>query len=112
MTMYRIEAVVHYAIAENKIVSPYWAAGIGGSWNDEFETYPGISLETSRHPNGFFSPVIRGYIGSELNIFDFIYADVNVGYEMVGPYLFAENKKYFPYLENVIFGFSLGTYVF
>jgi hypothetical protein len=47
-----------------------------------------------------------------LNVFDFFYGDLKIGYEIIGPYIFAHDKKNYPYAQNILIGLSIGTYIF
>ncbi len=102
----RIESRIRYDLINLKLLVPYWAAGIGYSWGLEIEEAQG------RNEYNIKSPVLRGYIGSELNLFDFCYADFKIGYEMIGPYFFLNHKEYFPYVHNFVVSFSVGTIIF
>jgi hypothetical protein len=119
---YKTEAAVQYNLYTTRLVVPYWSLGIGYAWGHETEDiqemyFNEIFNRTESRPVGrneyrIASPVLRGYAGCELNVFDFAYADLKIGYEAIGPYFAAHNKEYFPYGENVIIDFSLGTYIF
>lgn len=105
-----IEAIAHYNFIENHLAIPYWAFGIGYSWGKERE-YINVPVNEDNEYR-ISSPVFRGYLGCELNLFDFLFADIKLGYEPIGPYLSAHNKKYFPYGQNFLFILSVGTYIF
>jgi hypothetical protein len=105
--LHSIEAITHYNFIENHLAIPYWAFGIGYSWGKEVTS---IGFEGKEYR--ISSPVFRGYLGCELNLFDFLFVDIKIGYEPIGPYLSAHNKKYFPYGQNFLFILSVGTYIF
>jgi hypothetical protein len=119
----RIESIVQYDFFTTmRLILPNWGIGIGYAWGEEHETIQEIYFNEPLHQTDIRSiesytykiksPVLRGYIGCHFNFFDFTYADLKIGYEMIGPYLSAHNKKHFPYGENILFGLSLGTYIF
>lgn len=109
--VYKTEAIVHYNFAAKRLVFPYWAVGIGYAWGHETEDLQEIdSLGMNEYR--IASPVLRGYVGCEINVFDFAYMDLKLGYEAIGPYLAAHNKQYYPYGQNVLLGISFGTYIF
>lgn len=119
----RIESIVQYDFFTTmRLILPNWGIGIGYAWGEEHETIQEIYFNEALHQTDIRiiesytykikSPVLRVYGGCNLNFFDFTYADLKIGYEMIGPYLSAHNKKHFPYGENILFGLSLGTYIF
>lgn len=118
----RIESRIRYDIINLKLLIPYWSVGLGYSWGLETEEIqepyfdpifnrPDSKL-IARNEYDIKSPILRGYIGSEFNLFDFCYADFKIGYEMIGPYLFLNHKEYFPYVHNFLISFSIGTFIF
>ncbi len=107
--VYKTEAIVHYNFAAKRLVIPYWAVGIGYAWGHETED---LQDSTGMNEHRIASPVLRGYVGCEFNVFDFAYMDLKLGYEAIGPYLAAHNKQYYPYGQNMLLGISFGTYIF
>ena len=101
--LYRIEASARYNFSERNITIPYWGAGVGYAWGHEtFE-------ENERKIR---APVLRAYLGGEINCLDFFHADLRLGYEPIGPQLFFKNKENVHYLQNIILECSFGTYIF
>ncbi len=122
MKLKRVEAGFRYDLYNLKLLVPYWAAGIGYAWGREREEirapyYDPVRNRYDSRPVGqneyqVSAPVLRGYIGSELNLFDFCSIDVSFGYEMLGTYMTLRHKEYFPYAHNFLISLSLGTFIF
>ncbi len=123
--LHRIEAIVRYDFFKRKFLIPYWAVGAGYAWGQEHEMFRVLYYDSywnrfDTHPAegvpdpyySISSPVLRGYLGGELNIFDFCYIDLMFCYETIGPYLFLHNRHYFPYAQNFMVNFSCGTFIY
>lgn len=89
---------------------PYWSIGAGYCWGEEIDQRWQSPYTTEEYD--IISPLVRIYAGSELNVFDFFYGDLKIGYEIIGPYHFAHNNKNYPYAQNITIGLSLGTFIF
>lgn len=120
--LYRIEASARYNFSERNITIPYWGAGVGYAWGYEREILQGrVYNANSRqweyetignNERKIRAPVLRAYLGGEINCFDFFHADLRLGYEPIGPQLFFKNKENFHYLQSIILECSFGTYIF
>jgi len=109
----KLEGIAQFNFTSGKLLIPYWSIGAGYCWGEESDEYGnGDNNWTRVEKHDIRSPLVRAYAGSEFNVFDFFYGDLKVGYEIVGPYLFAHDKKNFPYAQNIIVGLSIGTYIF
>ena len=117
-----IEGGFRYNFSTRKLLQPYWAAGIGWAWGTEEEESREPYYDSQRNMNDsralsrneyvVRSAVLRGYLGGELNLFDFFYADFKTGYECIGPYIVLKHKEHFPYVQNFLVSVALGTFIF
>jgi hypothetical protein len=108
----RVEGIVQFNFTSGKLLTPYWSVGAGYCWGEETDENRNENFNWYIEKHDIRSPLLRAYAGSELNLFDFFYGDLKIGYELIGPYIFAHDKKNFPYAQNLIVGLSVGTYIF
>jgi len=110
LKMYKAEAKLRYDFKNYRLVTTYWAAGLGYQWWHE-EGYRTFSDSTPvSYTKGI--PCVRLYAGTELNLFDLVSVDAALAYEPIGAYLYSNNRKYLPYIQNFQLCFSFDIYAF
>lgn len=112
--LYRVEATARYDLVDRNVAVPYWGAGAGYAWGYQRSgTYESGDFGCNcLNENQVRAPVLRAYFGSEFNCLDFFHADLNLGYELIGPYLSLRHKEIFPYWQNLLMELSFGMYLF
>jgi len=107
LELHRAEIRSRFNLYNKNLLTVYISAGLGYEWGHEVQY-----LKSDVVTNPIDCPFLRMYTGSEINLFDLIFADVAASFEPIGPYYFTKNKKYYPYVQNFQISISFGTYIF
>lgn len=109
----KVELNALYSIYSLKLFSIKGGLGIGYNWGKE-RTYNQINdimlndIETKNIKSVF----VKLIIGTEFNIFDFIFTDISFQFEPLGIYQQIKHKDNYSFIQNFTIRFSAGSYIF